>query len=74
MGLRKGPAEGGSGGKRGHSNMEHWGYTDEVKDTARKRRRLEGKRIAEEEKQNLHEDENSRSHEWQNSNGSHPAG
>lgn len=43
MGLGKGPTEGGSGGKRGHSNMEHWGYTDEVKDAARMRRRLEDK-------------------------------
>ena len=44
MGLPKGPSEGGSGGKRGHSRMEHWGYTDEVKGTAKRRRRLEDKR------------------------------
>ncbi len=43
MGLYKGPTEGGSGGKRGHSGMEHWGYTDEVKEFARRRRRIEDK-------------------------------
>ena len=41
MGNPKGPSEGGSGGKRGHSNMEHWGYTDEVKEAARSQRRLD---------------------------------
>jgi hypothetical protein len=44
MGIPKGPTEGGSGGKRGHSGMEHWGYTEEVKQAARKRRRLEDKK------------------------------
>ena len=46
MSLAKGPTEGGSGGKRGHSNMEHWGYTGEVKLAAKKRRRLESKKLA----------------------------
>lgn len=32
--------EGGSGGKRGHSNMEHWQPTAEVKEEARKARRV----------------------------------
>ncbi len=49
MGTVKGPSEGGSGGKRGHSNMEHWGFTGEVKEAARKRRRLDSKRIVTEE-------------------------
>lgn len=49
MGIPKGPTEGGSGGKRGHSNMEHWGYTGEVKDAARKRRRVDDKRIIDDE-------------------------
>jgi hypothetical protein len=31
-GLKKIPSEGGSGGKRGHSAMEHWASTAEVKD------------------------------------------
>jgi hypothetical protein len=35
--------DGGSGGKRGHSNMEHWMYTDEIKAAAKKARRLEKK-------------------------------
>ena len=43
MGIRKGPTEGGSGGKRGHSGMEHWGFTEEVKEAARRRRRVEDK-------------------------------
>jgi len=47
MGNPKGPSEGGSGGKRGHSNMEHWGYTDEVKRAARKRRRLDSRKLVE---------------------------
>lgn len=49
MGVPKGPTEGGSGGKRGHSNMEHWGFTDEIKEAARRQRRLEDKRIVSEE-------------------------
>lgn len=35
----KGPSEGGSGGKRGHSSMEHWTRTDDLKTSSRKRRR-----------------------------------
>jgi hypothetical protein len=40
MGVPKGPTEGGSGGKRGHSAMEHWGFHDKVKEAARRRRRI----------------------------------
>src|SRR5438093_6791052 len=43
MGLLKGKTEGGSGGKRGHSNMDHWVTSDEIKTATRKRRRLESK-------------------------------
>ena len=39
-GLKKIPSEGGSGGKRGHSAMEHSAFTAEVKDAARIRRRI----------------------------------
>jgi len=40
MGLTKGiPVEGGSGGGRGHSAMEHWMKTAEIKDAAREIRR-----------------------------------
>ena len=49
MGIGKGPTEGGSGGKRGHSGMEHWGFTDEVKESAKRRRRMEDKEAVEEE-------------------------
>jgi hypothetical protein len=49
MGISKGPTEGGSGGKRGHSGMEHWGFTDEVKETAKRRRRMEDKEAVEED-------------------------
>jgi len=31
--------EAGKGGKLGHSNMTHFGYTDEVKEAAKKSRR-----------------------------------
>jgi len=43
VGVLKGPTEGGSDGKRGHSNMEHWGFTEDVKDVAKRRRRLDDK-------------------------------
>lgn len=45
MGLLKHKTEGGSGGKRGHSNMDHWVYNHEVKAAAKKRRRLQAKQI-----------------------------
>jgi hypothetical protein len=37
--------------------MEHWGYTDEVKRSARRRRRLDDKREAEERTPELDDDE-----------------
>jgi hypothetical protein len=46
MSLTRGPTEGGSGGRRDHSNMEHWGYTDEIKFAARKLRRIRAKKLA----------------------------
>ncbi|MCL6416650.1 hypothetical protein MIB92_13400 [Aestuariirhabdus sp. Z084] len=39
MGNFKGPTEGGSGGKRGHSNMEHWTETEKLKGSSRIHRR-----------------------------------
>jgi hypothetical protein len=39
MGREKVKSEGGSGGKRGHSNMVHWAYNHEIKDAARRKRR-----------------------------------
>jgi len=43
MGILKGKAEGGQGGKRGHSNMDHWVFSEELKEAARRRRRLNAK-------------------------------
>ena len=43
MAIIKGKPDGGIGGMRGHSNMDHWMHTDEVKATAKKARRLEAK-------------------------------
>ena len=44
MGILKGRENAGQGGKRGHSNMDHWGTTEEIKTAARKWRRLNAKR------------------------------
>jgi hypothetical protein len=43
MGILKGKPDGGQGGKRGHSNMDHWVYTEEIKEASRKRRRISAK-------------------------------
>jgi hypothetical protein len=45
MGILKSKSEGGSGKKRGHSNMDHSGHNAEVKAAAGKRRRLNSKDI-----------------------------
>jgi hypothetical protein len=42
--LKKVLSEGGSGGGRGHSSMDHWDYTAAIKDAARRRRR-QGDRV-----------------------------
>lgn len=44
-----GKTEGGSGGKRGHSNMEHWERTENVKNGSRKARRMQDKAVIEDE-------------------------
>ena len=49
MAILKGKTEGGSGGKRGHSNMDHWVTTEEIKDGSRKQRRLGNKELIAEE-------------------------
>jgi hypothetical protein len=46
MAHTKGKSEGGSGGKRGHSGMDHACKTEEVKNAPRIVRRSEGKRLA----------------------------
>jgi hypothetical protein len=43
LAIIKGKADAGQGGKIGHSNQNHWGPTEEVKDAARKWRRLQAK-------------------------------
>jgi hypothetical protein len=43
MAISKGKADSGQGGKRGHSNMDHWEFTEEIKLAAKKRRRLAAK-------------------------------
>jgi hypothetical protein len=43
MAIMKGKANGGQGGKRGHSNMDHWVFSDEHKTAARKQRRMDAK-------------------------------
>ncbi len=59
MSNPKGPSEGGSGGKLGHSNMEHWGYTDEVKEAAKVTRRIEDKVTSESGTRDYTEEERS---------------
>jgi hypothetical protein len=44
MAIGRGKPDGGQGGKRGHSNMDHWEFTEEIKLAAKKRRRLEAKK------------------------------
>ena len=44
MGILKGKPDAGQGGKRGHSNMDHWVFTEEIKEASRKRRRIHAKK------------------------------
>jgi len=44
MSNYKGPTEGGSGGKRGHTNMEHWVTTEEIKQSSKIQRRINSKK------------------------------
>ena len=37
--------EGGQGGRRGHSNMSHWEYTEVIKVESKKARRRYGKEL-----------------------------
>jgi len=41
--ILKGKADAGQGGKIGHSNQDHWITTEEIKEAARKWRRLQAK-------------------------------
>ena len=46
MGNHKGPTEGGSGGKRGHSSMEHWTDTAELKASSKVHRRMNDRELS----------------------------
>jgi len=48
MGNYKGPTKGGSGGKRGHSGMDHWTTTEEIKESSKISRRQEDLRYSKE--------------------------
>lgn len=54
MANSKRPTEGGSGGKRGHSNMEHWTYTEELKETSKIQRRIDSRSLAKEATDEFH--------------------
>ncbi len=43
MAIAKGRVDGGQGGKLGHSNMNHWDYTEAIKAASRKLRRHQAK-------------------------------
>jgi hypothetical protein len=43
MALKDKKTGGGSGGKRGHSNMTHWEYTEAIKKEAKRARRVQDK-------------------------------
>jgi hypothetical protein len=53
MGLKNHKLEGGQGGKRGHSGMEHWHDTDEIKTATRRLRRRNGKAIIRKELEDI---------------------
>ena len=50
-GLGRNKVEGGSGGKRGHSNMVHSEYTEEIKQRSCKARRRAAKALERDAKQ-----------------------
>jgi hypothetical protein len=50
-GLRRNKIEGGNGGKRGHSNMVHWEYTEEINRRSRKARRQTARALEHKAKQ-----------------------
>ena len=49
-GLKKHKLEGGHGGRRGHSNMDHWMTTKEIKEATRRARRCNDKKVIEAER------------------------
>jgi hypothetical protein len=63
MAIAKGRSDGGQGGKRGHSNMDHWDFTEDIKLAAKKSRRLEAKNDVKEGVGEYHEDATTQSSE-----------
>jgi hypothetical protein len=63
MAIAKGRSDGGQGGKRGHSNMDHWDFTEDIKLAAKKSRRLEAKNDVKEGVGEYHEDTTTQSSE-----------
>ena len=57
MGTLKGKTEGGSGGKRGHSNMTHWAYTEEIKESCKINRRNNSKKIIKQELKHINQND-----------------
>jgi hypothetical protein len=57
MANYNGPTEGGAGGKRGHSSMEHWTRTEDIKESTKVRRRQEGRRYSREGIDDMLDDE-----------------
>jgi hypothetical protein len=55
MAIPKGKADAGLGGKLGHSNQDHWDFTEAIKDAARKQRRLDAKKEIRKELRNYHD-------------------
>ena len=44
MAISKGKPDAGLDGKLGHSNQDHWDFTEAIKEAARKQRRLDAKK------------------------------
>ncbi|MDX6402822.1 MAG: hypothetical protein QOH70_277 [Blastocatellia bacterium] len=63
MAIAKGRSDGGQGGKRGHSNMDHWDFTEDIKLAAKKSRRLEAKNDVKEGVGEYHDDATTQSSE-----------
>ncbi len=57
VGKNNGKSEGGSGGNLGHSNMNHWTHTSEVKNDSRYLRRREDREQSEEGKRQYNEND-----------------
>ena len=67
MAISKGRIDAGQGGKLGHSNQNHWDFTEDIKEAARQWRRLQAKQeIAEELKEHRESHDMSKSQDVAN--------